>query len=62
MNIQYDVIGDPFVTGVDHEITTLSAEFDVVTVDGGSGMNAHNIVIGLEQLLQPYEFRLSTLN
>ena len=48
MNIWYDVIGDPFVTGVDHEITTLSAEFDVVTVDGGSGMNAHNIVIGVE--------------
>ena len=41
-------MGDPFVTGVDHEITTLSAEFEVVTVDGGSGMNAHNIVIGFE--------------
>ena len=45
MNIWYDVIGDPFVAGVDHEITTLSAEFDVVTVVGGSGIYAHNIVI-----------------
>ena len=51
MNIWYDVIGDPFVTGVDQEITTLSAEFDVVTVDGGSGIYAHNIVIAVEKSL-----------
>jgi hypothetical protein len=38
MNILYDVMGDPLVTGVDHDITTLSAEFVVDTVDGGSGM------------------------
>ena len=48
MNIQYEVIGDPFVTGVNQDITTLSAEFAVVTVDGGSGMYAHNIMIGDE--------------
>ena len=48
MNIWYDVIGDPFVTGVDQETTTLSAELDVVTVAGGSGIYAHNIVIAVE--------------
>ena len=48
MNIWYDVMGDPFVTGVDQDTTTLSAEFNVVTVDGGSGMNAHSIVIADE--------------
>ena len=38
MNILYDIIGDPLVTGVDHDITTESAEFVVDTVVGGSGM------------------------
>ena len=48
MKIWYEVIGDPFLTGADQDITTLSAEFVVVTVDGGSGIKAHSIVIGLE--------------
>ena len=42
------MIGEPFVTGADHETTTWSAEFVVVTVDGGSGIYAHSIVIGVE--------------
>jgi len=39
------VIGDPFVTGEDHDIVTKSAEFVVVTVDGASGLKAQSNVM-----------------
>ena len=48
MKIWYEVMGEPFVTGADHEIITWSAEFVVVTVDGGSAIYAHSIVIVVE--------------
>jgi hypothetical protein len=37
-------MGDPLATGSSHDIVTSSFEFAVVTVSGGSAINAHSKV------------------
>ena len=51
MNILYAVIGEPFSTGADHYIVTLSPELDVITEAGASGLNAQSSEILLEKAL-----------
>ncbi len=48
--------------GDDQLIMTLLSVLDVVTVRGGSGLNAQSSEMLLEYALYPYEFLDSTLN
>ena len=48
--------------GDDQLTLTLLTVLDVVTVRGGSGLNAQSIEMLLEYALYPYEFLDSTLN
>jgi hypothetical protein len=44
MKILYAVIGEPFSTGLDHDIVTWSPELVVVTIAGASGLKAQSSV------------------
>ena len=46
-----EVIGEPFVTGVDHVIVTWLSEFAVINVRGGSGLYAQSSEMLLEYVL-----------